>query len=598
MNRRELLKWMGLSGGLLATPGLVWSASGADVSGERLVVIFLRGGADGLTLCPPLAEGAYFDARPTLAVAESDALWLDTFFGLHPAAGGLKTLFDGGDLAIVQACGLASAERSHFEAQAAMEQGLAPHQIATSDGWLGRFLLSRPGTTPLDAVALDTAIPQSMAGVASALAVGAIDDFSLQLDASARAALRDFYRGDPLLKPTAEAVFDAAEALEPIQAVPTAGAYPAGPLGVALADAARLIKADAGLRAAAINTGGWDTHNDQTPQINGLIQSLGDALLAFRNDLGSAWQSTTVVIQTEFGRRIAENASAGTDHGHGGVMMAAGGGVNGGQVFGDWPGLNTAALSDGQDLAVTTDYRQVLAELLTRRFDVVDVAPLFDGWQPGPWQGIFSPRAADAAAQTLHTGNPSFSDRKPSHSNAQPAISVPPLPHGATFRHQHQAPIGRNRRTETRQSEAPVGSNHGRPTLTSFLPNRFRTMIPIPSVFLASSRLSSSTEVFVIGGYRSSAPRPAFTGFSPRTRRPGNGQNHAGADRMPSRWCIGTSVPGQRLERTQRQPRRISEAAKKFGHAGGIAGRIIGFLNPCDFPATGWARYGKMTRAA
>lgn len=434
MNRRELLKWMGLSGGVLAAPGLVWAASGADASGERLVVIFLRGGADGLTLCPPLGDSAYFDARPTLAVAESDALWLDTFFGLHPSAGGLKTLFDANDLAIVQACGLPSAERSHFEAQAAMEQGIDPQHIATGDGWLGRFLLSRPGSTPLDAVALDTAVPQSMAGITTALAIGSIDGFNLQLDAVARSALKDVYRGDPLLFPTAQTVFDAADALEPIRSQPAGVEYPAGPLGYALADAARLIKSDVGLRVAAVNTGGWDTHNDQAAEIDGLIQSLGDALLAFREDLGSEWQSTTVVIETEFGRQLVENASAGTDHGHASILMAAGGGVNGGQVYGDWPGLHQSALTDGQDLAVTTDYRQVLSELLARRFDVGDPAPIFAGWQPGPWQGIFRSKAEGARAQAYPGQTPSLRGSDAASGPELPALTVPRLPQGVSFR--------------------------------------------------------------------------------------------------------------------------------------------------------------------
>ncbi|MEE4331627.1 MAG: DUF1501 domain-containing protein [Wenzhouxiangella sp.] len=434
MKRRELLKWMGISGGVLAAPGLVWAAPGGDLTGERLVVIFLRGGADGLTLCPPLAEAAYFDARPTLAVTESEALVLDTQFGLHPSAHGLKSLFDAGDLAIVPACGLPVAERSHFEAQAAMEQGIDPQQIATSDGWLGRFLLSRPGSAPLDAVALDTAVPQSMAGLSSALAIGGIDGFSLQLDPAARAALQDAYRGDPLLFPTAQAVFDAAGALQPIQSRPVGAGYPAGPLGTALADAARLIKADAGLRVAAINTGGWDTHNDQSAEIGGLIQALGDAMLAFRDDLGHEWQSTTVVVQTEFGRQLVENASAGTDHGHASILMTAGGGVNGGQIYGDWPGLHPSALTDGQDLAVTTDFRQVLAELLARRFDVGDTSPIFAGWQPDPWHGIFRSRVEGARSQWHGRPSRSQGTSQPRAGSEAPSLTMPRLPGGASFR--------------------------------------------------------------------------------------------------------------------------------------------------------------------
>ncbi|AKS40450.1 DUF1501 domain-containing protein [Wenzhouxiangella marina] len=402
MNRRELLKWMAISGAAASAPGWVWAMDASEGSHpERLIVLFLRGGADGLSLCAPLGDSAYFDRRPALAIREADGLPLDAFFALHPSAGSLKTLYDAQELGVVHAAGLFTAERSHFEAQAVMEQGIDSLDAAPGEGWLGRYLASLNGGTPLQAVALDKAVPLSMAGLGSALALGAIDDFSLALDARTRLALADLYRLDPLLDPTAQAVFDAAGALGPVQALPIGADYPPSPLGTALADAARLIKSGSGLKAAAINTGGWDTHESQNDEIAGLIAGLGDALLAFRNDLGEEWARTTVVVQTEFGRRVAENASAGTDHGHGGVMFLAGGTVNGGQVHGDWPGLHDSALSDGQDLTVTTDYRQVFAELLATRFGVTDFAPIFNGWQPGPWQGLFLPAGEAAALPAL-----------------------------------------------------------------------------------------------------------------------------------------------------------------------------------------------------
>jgi len=409
MNRRDLMKWMALSGAAATAPGWVWAMGEGQSPGERLIMLFLRGGADGLTLVPPLGDTAYFDLRPTLAVPEADALALDGYFGLHPAATSMKTLFDAGELAVIQAAGTTTAERSHFEAQAIMEQGIDPLDLATGNGWLGRYLATLNSGSPLSAVALDVAVPLSMAGLGRALALGEIDQFSLQLDTRTRLILTEMYGQDPLLEQTANAVFDAAQALAPVQALRSGEAYPAGPLGTALADAARLIKSGAGIKAAAINTGGWDTHESQNEEIDGLIGGLGDALLAFRNDLGEEWASTTVLVKTEFGRRAYENASLGTDHGHGGVMLVAGGGVNGGQVYGDWPGLNASALSDGQDLAVTTDYRQVIAEMLSVRFGQSDLDTILGGWQPGPWRGIFTPPGQAGSLSALAAPMPSAS---------------------------------------------------------------------------------------------------------------------------------------------------------------------------------------------
>jgi uncharacterized protein (DUF1501 family) len=175
-------------------------------------------------------------------------------------------------------------------------------------------------------------------------------------------------------------------------------------VGTALADAARLIKAGVGLRAAAVNAGGWDHHDEQVAQMAPLLQALGEALAAFREDLGSDWDSTVVVVQTEFGRRVAENASGGTDHGHGGVTFVAGGGVLGGRVVSDWPGLGPAELTDGQDLAVTIDYRQVLADLLSARLGIDDPTAILGGWRPGPPLGLFAGTPGSAAAHRLALG--------------------------------------------------------------------------------------------------------------------------------------------------------------------------------------------------
>jgi uncharacterized protein (DUF1501 family) len=397
MNRRQLLKLAAVTGGVSLAPSWLWAAGGPPPGIDRVIAIFLRGGADGLDLVPPLGENRYFDLRPTLSVAESDALPLDGFFGLHPAAGGLKALFDACELAVVHASGLSTPQRSHFSAQAAMEQGIDAADLPAGDGWLGRYLRQIGATDPLAAIALDTAVPKSMSGLNQVLAVGEIDTFDLAVDGLSRSALLAAYAADPMLDPTARAVFDAADGLAPAAALPRGPGYPEGPVGTALADAARLIKAGLGLRAAAVNAGGWDHHDEQAAQMAPLLGSLGDALAAFREDLGPDWDSTAVVVQTEFGRRVAENASGGTDHGHGGVMFVAGGGVVGGQVVSDWPGLAAGELTDGQDLAVTIDYRQVLADLLTARLGIDDPSAVLGGWRPGAPLGLFAGLSGAAA---------------------------------------------------------------------------------------------------------------------------------------------------------------------------------------------------------
>jgi len=431
MNRRELLQSMALTGAVSAIgiPRWVLAAGGASVNGQHLVSIFLRGAADGLSVCAPLGEARYFDARPTLAINEADALPLDGFFGLHPAAAGLKTLFDDQELAIVHASGLITSQRSHFAAQAAMEQGVDASDLPTGDGWLGRYLAQLMPEQPLAAVALDKAVPESMAGVGFALALGEIDQFGARFDDRAQYALNQAYTDDPLLAPTASAALTAVDAIAPIAGLPVGEGYPPGPLGTGLADTARLIRGESGLVVAAVNSGGWDHHDSQNAQIGPLLAQLAESLVAFRADLGDKWHDTTVIIQTEFGRRVRENASGGTDHGHGGVMLVAGGGVNGGLVYADWPGLAPGQLSAGEDLAVTTDYRQVLAEMLNRRFGLAETDAVFNGWQPGPWLDIFRPLAPIATpAKRASRAQASVGRASASTLDRRPGLDIPAFP--------------------------------------------------------------------------------------------------------------------------------------------------------------------------
>lgn len=393
MQRRDLLKALGAAPALALMPRWAFAA-GPGTGQDRLIYIYLRGGADGLTLCPPAGDPSYYDLRPTLGVPEADVLPLDAMFGLFPTAVGLKALYDEGSLAVVHASGLMTAQRSHFAAQSATEQGIDANDAPFGTGWLGRYLNQVAVESSLGAVALSSAVPQVMAGSGAALAMASVDDFGLNLGGDLSGVLSKLYSLDEVLSPTADSVFSAASAIEPVTLIEPGAGYPQGGLGSALADAGRLIRGDVGLVAAAIDFGGWDHHDNQTARMEPLAAELGDALAAFRDDIGPEWDNTTVVVQTEFGRRAGENASGGTDHGHGGVMMVAGGGVNGGQVYSDWPGLSGGNLSAGEDLAVTTDYRQVLSELLVQRLGLTDTANVFGDWAPEPWQGIFLPRAA------------------------------------------------------------------------------------------------------------------------------------------------------------------------------------------------------------
>jgi len=393
MKRRQLLQAMAATGVLAAWPHGAWAAAAGSITEQpsTLLALFLRGGADGLNICPPLGDSRYFDARPGIGVSADQALPLDSFYGLHPAASGLHQLFNDGNLAIVHACGLPAAQRSHFEAQAIMEQGGHPLQTQPTDGWLSRLLDQIEQPDLLSAVALDRAVPRSLSGSALPIALASIDQFTLDFDPAARAALQAAYQLDPMLAATAQGVFDVAHLIEPLADLPAADGYPAGALGLALADVGRLLRADVGVQIAAVNHGGWDHHDDLTNRIEPLVSELGQALLALREDLGERWANTVVVVQTEFGRRLAENASAGTDHGHGSVMLVAGGKVQGGRVLGAWPGLGPADLSGGEDLMVTTDYRQVLSEVLAATHANGALDRILPDFQPTGDLGLFAP---------------------------------------------------------------------------------------------------------------------------------------------------------------------------------------------------------------
>lgn len=336
---------------------------------QTLVVVFLRGGADGLNLVAPLEDDGYHRARPRIAIGKKQAVPLDGFYGLNPLLKPLEAAYQDGALAIVHAAGSEDDTRSHFEAQDLMEHG----GIA-SGGWLGRFLRVQTGRAsgPLAAVALGKAVPECLRGAPAATVLQSLEDFSLGNNrTSLTQALAKLYGMQTDL--LANAGRDTLVALERVEDLrrtpyrPAQGAdYGTDDFSRGLLQIARLIKSRVGLQAASVDLGGWDSHFSQSLIMDPLITRLAKGLSAFYQDLGSEMDRTTVVVMTEFGRRVEENSAFGTDHGRGSVMFVMGGGIKGGRVLGKWPGLSREILEGPGDLPVTTNYRNVLAPILQR----------------------------------------------------------------------------------------------------------------------------------------------------------------------------------------------------------------------------------------
>ena len=375
-------------------------AAAEPADGRKLLVVFQRGAMDGLNAVVPFAEKAYRDARPTIAIppprrggpAGESAIDLDGFFGLHPALEALLPLWREGALAAVHAVGSPDPTRSHFDAQDFMESG-TPGRKSTEDGWLNRTLRAAPdpGATPLRAIAMTPTLPRALAGPAPAVALARLDQFRLRPAAGGASVATDFegmYAGavDSALHGTGHETFEALDSLKAIRAAayrPAAGArYPRGRFGDALVQVAQLLKADLGVQIAFVESTGWDHHAAEggvRGQLATRLRELGGGLAAFHRDMGEAMDEVVVVTLTEFGRTVRENGNRGTDHGHGSVAFVLGGPVRGGRVHGRWPGLGSGRLYEGRDLAVTTDFRDLLAEILARHLGVRDLAAVFPG---------------------------------------------------------------------------------------------------------------------------------------------------------------------------------------------------------------------------
>jgi uncharacterized protein (DUF1501 family) len=394
LSRRLFLKSTGL--GFLAwglPPSFLLRAGAGENHnrGKVLVIVFQRGGMDGLNAVIPFRERAYYSFRPTIAIAEPASkqertLDLDGFYGLHPALAPLKTLWDRGCLAIVHAAGSPDNTRSHFDAQDYMELG-TPGMKSTPDGWLNRCLKSKSGDDgPFRAVALSSRLPRILAGSSPALTMTSIEELRLRNE-SLNMALQGIYAGtaDPLLRQGGESLFSAMNMLRKVEAripSPTAS-YPGGRFGAALAQIARLIKAGIGLEIAFTEVEGWDTHVNQGGASGAMANRLGElaqGLTAFYQDLGDKMEDVAVLTLSEFGRTARENGNRGTDHGHANVVFLLGGSVRGGKVYGRWPGLEPELLYEGRDLALTTDFRAVCGEVLLRHMGQRDLGKVFPGY--------------------------------------------------------------------------------------------------------------------------------------------------------------------------------------------------------------------------
>jgi uncharacterized protein (DUF1501 family) len=377
-----------------------------DSKKEIFIFLFLRGGFDALHFLAPIGDRHYHAARGKgLKVDEKEGLAIKNGLGgldfaLHPNAKPLKELYDSNQLAFVHATGLPNGTRSHFDAMNIMEAGLLEKKGGSS-GWLSRYLEAvELGDSILPAVASSGQLPNSFLGSNIAASISKVEDFNLHADPRLMGILGKLYHGDGLLDKTAQTTLNTIKQVQnklerkgnkvaPYKAEHGAE-YPQEwyikSFSESMQNLARLIKMEMGLHTATVDFGGWDTHDNQAWQFPQKLKGLSETLAAFYNDLQRYHKRLNIVVMSEFGRRLKANKSGGTDHGHGGVAMILGAKVKGGRMYGDWPGLSNEELDNRVDLNVTTDYRQIFAEVVDKHLGEQDklakVFPGFDTYKP------------------------------------------------------------------------------------------------------------------------------------------------------------------------------------------------------------------------
>jgi len=400
ISRRYFLKNGGIAMlGMASLPSFLQRAVAATAAPnkKKMVVLFQRGAMDGLNVVVPFGERNYYQMRPTIAIPEPGrgsgdaAIDLDGFFGLHPSLEPLQPLFHSGHLAIVQAVGSPDPTRSHFDAQDFMESG-TPGLKATDDGWLNRTLQSmhEQKPSPFRAVAFGPYLPRTLQGAAPAVAIPDLKQFKMYgPQQTVEGGFEAMYAQtiDQALRGVGAETFEAIDQLKKINPdsyQPENGAqYPKGRFGQSLMEIAELFKADLGLEVAFLDSGGWDHHVNEggaQGQLSNLLRDLGQGIAAFHQDMGDRMGDVVFVSMSEFGRTAHENGNHGTDHGHANCMFVLGGGVQGGKVYTRWPGMSEGQLYQGRDLAVTTDYRSVLGEIILKHLGDRDLKAVFPGF--------------------------------------------------------------------------------------------------------------------------------------------------------------------------------------------------------------------------
>jgi uncharacterized protein (DUF1501 family) len=422
-SRRELLKRTGvLAMGMLAypqwMPRVALAPPDVPTQPDILVCLFMRGAADGLNLVVPHGDKDYYARRDTLAIGQPNpgdpkaAVNLDGFFGLHPKLESLKDIYDAGALAIIHAVGSPDSTHSHFDAMDFMERG-TPGEKSIPTGWIGRHLqqVALSTATPFRAVGMGSLLQASLRGPVPATALQSITEFHLQGNGQKTKAIQDalaaLYEGNGFVEAEGQQVLramrDLAKIAQSSYAPANGASYPATAYGKSLQTVAQLIKSGMGLEVACVDIGGWDTHVQEGAATEGqmprLIDEFGKGLGAFYTDLQDQMQHITLVTMSEFARRVQENTSHGTDHGHGNVMFVIGGGIKGGKVYGEWPGLGNDKLYGPGDLAITTDFRDVLGEVVLKRLGNSNLAAVFPNYTTFRFRGLVKDNGSGPAAQ-------------------------------------------------------------------------------------------------------------------------------------------------------------------------------------------------------
>jgi uncharacterized protein (DUF1501 family) len=405
ITRRVFVKGGGIAMlGMSTLPAFLQRAIASTPDGgskKKLVVLFQRGAADGLNIVVPFGEPNYYRMRPTIAIpapmrgGDQSAIDLDGFFGVHPSLAPLAQLFHENQLAIVHAAGSPDTTRSHFDAQDYMESG-TPGVKATDDGWLNRAVqtMPDPNATPFRAVAMGPNLPRMLRGSAPAVALPDVKQFQVMASSPmVQGGFEAMYAQtvDTALRGTGTETFEAIDMLRkanPTQFQPENGAqYPTSKFGQSMQQISQLLKANIGLEVAFLDTGGWDNHVNEggvQGQLSNLLKDLGQGLSAFHKDMGDRMEDVVVVTMSEFGRTAHENGNRGTDHGHANCMFLMGGAIKGGKVYGKWPGLANEQLYEGRDLALTTDFRSVLGEVIQGHVGAKDLSAVFPGFENDP----------------------------------------------------------------------------------------------------------------------------------------------------------------------------------------------------------------------